>query len=109
MPRYFRHYQDRSFREDRAKLGFSGENFDHFFTLIEENLDVDPWDSSSPLPGAEPLRVHLTEGALQDLPSFYLTFSIDSDSKKIRYLGLEPVSWTYPPEGPEPPAATAAR
>jgi hypothetical protein len=108
VARNFFHHQESSFREDRIRLGLTGENFDFFFTQIEENLDEDPW-ASSPLPGAEPLRALLTQNALQDLPPFYLTFSVSGEERKIRYFGLEPVSWIYPPEGPEPPAAKATR
>ena len=86
-PRFEPHYEP-SFESDRAELGLSGSNFDHFFRSVESFLGDYPWEYSEEVPESEGIWMLPTRDAFPDIPALYVYYCVEQHPSKIIYLGL---------------------
>lgn len=81
-------YYEPSFSEDRATLGLSGRNFDHFFQDVERVLADYPREGSTAVPGGEGVLILPTRDVALDIPPLYVYYRVEERPNRIRYLGL---------------------
>jgi hypothetical protein len=100
--RNWNHKQAPSFKEDRARFGYGGSNFDFFVPQLEDYLDKHPWHYSDEVPAGNGIRMVSTLEVLEDLPPLYVYFEVDQTNGRsdILYLGLSP-NWSETTLAPE--------
>lgn len=86
-PRFEPHYEP-SFDTDRAELGLSGSDFDHFFQSVEDHLGDYPWEYSDEVPDSEGIRMLRTRDAFPDIPPLYIYYRAEEQPNRIIFLGL---------------------
>jgi hypothetical protein len=91
-PRFEPIYES-SFLADRAKLGFTGTDFDRHFSDIERNVCDYPWEFSREVPDSVGIRLLPTRKAFPDIPPMYVYYRVDSRRQEITFLGLGP-AWS---------------
>lgn len=84
----FEPHREPSFDADRAELGLSGSDFDHFFQSVEDHLSDYPWEYSEEVPDGEGIRMLRTRDAFPDIPPLYVYYRVQEQPNRIVYLGL---------------------
>jgi hypothetical protein len=82
----FEPYYHAAFIEQRRRLGLAGTNFDFFFKNVEHAILDYPYGDEIPDTGGTMMRE--TRETFPDVPPLYVYFKLDTDNRRVLFLGL---------------------